>query len=77
MCKKGKLLGLKITSNGFVTHIRQTINKGNGVQSNLKRFRNLTPKIKTILVKTLLVPVITYSAIPIVMAFKTQKKKCK
>lgn len=35
-CKKGKLLGLKITSNGFVTHIRQTINKGNGVLSNLE-----------------------------------------
>ena len=34
-CKKGKLIGLNITSNGFVTH-RQTINKGNEVLSNLE-----------------------------------------
>ena len=74
-CKSGKLLGLNIPSSGFVTHIRKTINKRNGILTNLKRFRNLTPKIKATLVKTLLIPGITYGSIPIVMALRTHKIK--
>lgn len=48
-CKSGKLLGLNLTSNGFVTHIRKNTNKGKGILSNLRRFSNLTPKIKATL----------------------------
>jgi len=73
--KAGKLLGLNITSHGFVNHIRKTINKGNGILSQLRRFSNLTPKIKTTLIKTLLIPVITYPSIPICMASLSQKRK--
>ncbi len=71
----GKLLGLNITSSGFVGHIRKTINKGYGILSQLKRFSNLTPKIKTTLVKTLLIPVMTYPPIPLCMASPTQKRR--
>lgn len=71
----GKLLGLNITSSGFVGHIRQTINKGYGILSQLRRFSNLTPKIKTTLVKTLLIPVMTYPPIPLCMASPTQKRQ--
>ncbi len=70
-----KLLGLNITSTGFVGHLRRTINKGNGTLSQLRRFSNLSPKIKTILVKTLLIPVMTCPSIPICTASQTQKRK--
>ncbi len=49
----GKLLGLNITSTEFVGHIRKTINKGNVILPQLRRFSNLSPKIKAILVKKL------------------------
>ncbi len=45
-CKNGKLLGLNITSTGFNGHISKTINKGKGILSQLRRFRNLTPNMK-------------------------------
>ncbi len=41
----------------------------------LRRFSNLSPKTKTILVKTLLIPVMTYPSIPICTASQTQKRK--
>ncbi len=72
-CKEGKFLGLNITTHGLVSHIRKTINKGNGILSQLRRFGNLTSKIKAMLVKTLLIPVITYP--PICMASPSQKRK--
>ncbi len=74
-CTTGKLLGLTLNSRGFVSHIRKTINKGNGILLQLKRFSNLTPKMKTKFVKTLLIPVMEYLSLPICMASKTQKRK--
>ncbi len=53
----GKLLGLNISTTEFVGHISRTIKKGNGILTQLTRFTNLTPKMKTILVKKLLIPV--------------------
>ncbi len=55
-CTTG-LLGLTLSLRGFVSHIKKTINKGNGILLQLKRFSNLTPKMKTPLVKILLIPV--------------------
>ena len=74
-CKSGKLLGLNITSTGFTSHISKTINKGKGILCQLRRFSNLTPKMKTTLVKTLLISVMEYPSIPICMASKTQQRK--
>lgn len=73
--KSGKLLGLNTTTRGFVTHITKTINKGKGILSQIRRFSNLTPRLKTILIKTLLIPVLEYPSIPICMASPTQKRK--
>ncbi len=73
--KEGKLLGLNISITGFVRHIGRTINKRIGVSSQLRRYSNLTPKMKAILVKTLLILVLQYPSIPICMASKTQKNK--
>ncbi len=58
-CKNGKLLGLNIGSTGFTGHITKTINKGRGILSQLRRFSTLTPTLKTTLIKTLLIPVLT------------------
>ncbi len=72
-CKEGKLLGLKIQSTGMVGHCANIKNKGNAVLTNLRRFRNLSPKVKTTLVKTLLIPILEYSPIPICLATLQQK----
>jgi len=74
-CNNGKLLGLNINATGFIGHITNTINKGRGILSQLRRFNNLTPKLKTTLVKTLLIPVLEYPTIPICMASLSQKRK--
>ncbi len=74
-CTSGKLLGLNITKTGFVGHITKTINMGKGILSQLRRFNNLSPKMKTTLIKTLLIPVMEYPSIPICMASPTQKRK--
>ncbi len=71
----GKLLGLSISYTGFVSHICKTITKGNGILSQIRRFSKLTPKMKTMLVKTLLILVMEYPPVPICMASKTQKSK--
>ncbi len=71
----GKLLGLNISTTGFVGHITRTINKRNAILAQLRRFNKLTPKIKTILAKTLLIPVMEYPSIPICMASIPQKRK--
>ncbi len=71
----GKLLGLNINTRGFVGHISKTINKGKGVLTQLRRFSNLTPKMKTTLIKTLFIPVMDYPPITICMASKSKKRK--
>ena len=74
-CNNGKLLGRSISSNGLLSHnITGTINKGSRVLSQLRRFRNLSPKIKTTLIKTLLIPVLEYPPIPICTVSLTQKR---
>ena len=73
--KTGKLLGLHISVTGLVSHITKTINKGRGIITQLRRFQNLTPKWKAILIKTLLIPVLEYPAIPVCVASISQKKK--
>ena len=71
--KDGKFLGLKLQSTGLVGHATDKIKKGKTVVSKLTRFRNLTPKLKTTLVKTLLIPVIEYPPVPTCSLSKFQK----
>ncbi len=66
-------MGLKIQRTGLSAHITDKINKGKATLTNLTRFRNLTPKIKTTLIKTLLIPVIEYPPVPLCSISKTQK----
>ena len=69
----GKFLGLKIQSRGITGHANDRINQGKAIVSKLRRFNNLTPKIKATLIKTLLIPVLEYPPIPICSLSKTKK----
>lgn len=73
--KEGKLLGLKLRSTGMVGHATEIVRKGKGIVTKLQRFRQLTPRLKTTLVKTLLIPVLEYPPIPLCSLSKTQKLK--
>ncbi len=72
-CKEGKLLGLKVQSTGIVGHVSTLKNKANALLTKLRRFTNLTPKIKTTLFKTLLIPILEYPPVPLSAASLTQK----
>ncbi len=73
--KSGKLLVLNISTTGLVGHISRTIKKGNGILTQLRRFSKLSAKMKTTLIKTLLIPVMKYPPIPLCMASRSQKMK--
>ncbi len=55
-----------ISSTGFVGHINKTIMKRNGILTQLRGFSSLTPKMKSIQVKTslLLIAVMDDPSIP-------------
>ncbi len=72
--KEGTFLGLKLQPTGTVGHCTNVKNKGNTVLTNLRRFKSLSPKIKTTLIKTLLIPILEYPPIPICAASLTQKR---
>ncbi len=71
--KEGKLLGLKLQRTGLTGHVAERIRKGKGILTKLRRFDLLTPKIKTTLLKTLLIPVLEYPPIPLCSLSKSQK----
>ena len=63
--KKGTVLGLQISNTGFHTHVTQLKQKAEHTLSTLRRFSSLPAKIKLHLVKSLLVPQITYPSYPL------------
>ena len=73
-CKEGKFLELKLRNTVFIGQYNDVKNKGTAVLTNLKRFRNLSPKVKATLVKTLLIPILEYPPVPICAASLTQKR---
>ncbi len=73
-CKDGKFLCLKLQLTGIGGHCTNLKNKGNAVLSKLRKFTGLTPKLKTLLVKTQLIPILEYSSIPLCAASTSHKK---
>ncbi len=71
--KDGKFLGLKLQTTGLLGYVTDKIKKGKGTLTNLTRFKNLTPKLKTTLIKTLHILVIEYPPILLCTISKTQK----
>ena len=70
-----KLLGFKLHRKGITNHITDRKNKGTAVLGAIYRFKNLSPQVKTTLIKTLLVPILEYPPIPINATTNTQKLK--
>lgn len=73
--KEGKVLGLTIQSTGIIKHATKNRQKATGVLNKLRRFANLTTKLKTTLVKTLILPVLEYPPIPQCSLSQSQKKE--
>ena len=72
--KEGKFLWLELQLTGITGHSIKNKNKGNASLTNLQIFKNLSPKTKSTLVKTLLKLVLEYPPIPIYAASLTQKR---
>ena len=66
-------LGLMIRRTGIVAHIQQRLHMAKGVKTKLKRFKNLRPKVKVHLYKSLVLSVLEYPNIP--MCIKSRKNK--
>ena len=58
------ILGLKITRTGINAHIKERIRKAFNELKKLKRFKLLTPKVKTHLYKALIRPIYEYPIMP-------------
>ena len=61
---RGSLLGLKVSSHGYKIHITQRVAQAREALNTLQRFRDLSSDLKLRLVKTLVIPVLTYPPVP-------------
>ena len=57
---QGKSLGLKITRNGYYSHVTERKAQATAALKKLKRFSQLPSKIKTHLVKAMVLPILDY-----------------
>ena len=68
-----KLLGLQITrTNFYVKQISTIINRARMELKNLQRFRNLKRSLKARLYKALILPLLTYPAVPLNISSRSQ-----
>ena len=73
---ENKLLGLNFRRNNFyVKHVEVITQKANAELKKLQRFRLLKTKLKVRLYKTLILPHLTYPAVPLNICSNTQYKK--
>lgn len=61
----GKCLGLSLTASGYCKHIEERRNIALAALKKLYRLHNMSEKIKTHLVKALILPILDYPPIPI------------
>ena len=69
------VLGLKIKRTGIVQHLTDRQNRAKSELGKLRRFEKLSPKIKSHLYKTLILPILEYPAVPCCIASKENKMK--
>lgn len=72
---KGKILGLTITKQGYNEHIQNRRIIALRTLHQLYRFSHMSTKIKTQLVKTLILPILDYPPVPTHTLSKTQIRK--
>ena len=61
---KINILGFQLSRTGFNCHITDRLRKAKAELNKLKRFKNLTPKIKTHLYKAFIMLLVEYPALP-------------
>jgi len=61
----GTMLGLKLSTRGYLSHITQRTAKAKAALGVLQRFRDLNTRLKLNLVKALVIPILVYPPIPI------------
>ena len=71
----GTALGLRITNRGYTQHITNRVNHARHNLSKLYRFYDMPIKIKTHLIKALILPILDYPPIPTHTLSKTQISK--
>ena len=72
---EGTILGLKITTRGYIKHVTQRKNLADIALGKLYKFSSLSTKIKTHLVKAFVLPILEYPPIPTHTMSTTQKKR--
>ena len=60
----GTMLGLRISTRGYTSHVTERVVRARTALTSLFRFRDLPPGIKLHLVKALVIPVLLYPPIP-------------
>jgi hypothetical protein len=70
--REGKMLGLTITSSGYLQHTNNLRNKALFTLIKLYRFKNLATKTKRLLYLSLVRPLLEYPPIPLVGMSKTR-----
>lgn len=61
---RGSLLGLAISTRGYTSHVTQRVVRARAALVKLYRFRELDTRLKLHLVKSLVLPILTYPPIP-------------
>lgn len=69
---QGSMLGLKITTTGYTSHMKEKVGRANALLTKLQRFQNLSEKNKKQLYLSLVRSILEYPPIPIIALSKTQ-----
>ena len=73
--QEGVILGLKISTTGYKTHVTNRVNKAKAELTKLFRFRELSTRNKRKLYLSLIRPILTYPTIPMCRIPKYQMSK--
>ena len=73
--RKGRLLGLTVTSSGMSTHITQRAQQANITLTKLKRFSTCTTRTKLRLYTSIIRPVLEFPPVPLHLASNNQMIK--
>ena len=68
---RGSLLGLSVSSRGYIGHVSQRVARAKAALTRLYRFRDLATGLKLHLIKALVLPILTYPPVPLHVLSKT------
>ena len=68
---RGSLLGLSVSTGGYTGHVSQRVSKAKAALTKLYRFRDLAIGLKLHVIKSLVLPILTYPPVPLHVLSKT------